>query len=157
MTSEPQTAGEPFAPGRRTGNPFLDHIGVVLEERRPGFARYRIPVVDEVRGGVAGSLHGGAVCTLVDIAAIGAVATALRPDERMAGTAEISVSFLRPALGETIFAEATLLKKGRTIAVCDVDVISDSGKLVAKGRVNYALRPVALLRADEEAGRPTID
>ena len=148
---------EPFTPGRRTGNPFLDHIGVLLEERKPGYARYRIPVVEEVRGGVAGSLHGGAVCTLVDIAAIGAVATMLRPDERMAGTAEINVSFLRPAIGETVYAEARLLKKGRTLAVCDVDVTNDAGKLVAKGRVNYALRPAALLTDDAERGRPTID
>ena len=148
---------EPFTPGRRTGNPFLDHIGVLLEERGTGYAHYRIPVVEEVRGGVAGSLHGGAVCTLVDIAAIGAVATMLRPDERMAGTAEINVSFLRPAIGETVYAEARLLKKGRTLAVCDVDVTNDAGKLVAKGRVNYALRPAALLTDDTERGRPTID
>ena len=148
---------EPFTPGRRTGNPFLDHIGVLLEARGPGYARYRIPVVEEVCGGVAGSLHGGAVCTLVDIAAIGAVATMLRPDERMAGTAEINVSFLRPAIGETVYAEARLLKKGRTLAVCDVDVTNDAGKLVAKGRVNYALRPAALLTPEAETGRPTID
>jgi uncharacterized protein (TIGR00369 family) len=89
-------ASEPFTPGQRTGNPFLDHIGVQLEERRPGYARYRIPVVEEVRGGVAGSLHGGAVCTLVDIAAIGAVATMLKPDERMAGTLR-PTALLRPS------------------------------------------------------------
>lgn len=148
---------EPFTPEKRTGNPFLDHIGVVLEERGPGYARYRIPVVAEVRGGVAGSLHGGAVCTLVDIAAIGAVASMLKPDERMAGTAEISVSFLRPAIGHTVFAEARLLKKGRTLAVCDVDVTNDAGKLVAKGRVGYALRPAALLGDEAERGKPAID
>ncbi len=148
---------EPFVPGHATGNPFLDHIGVLLEERSPGYARYRIPVVEEVRGGVAGSLHGGAVCTLVDIAAIGAVASMLRPDERMAGTAEISVSFLRPATGHTVYAEARLLKKGRTLAVCDVDVTNDAGKLVAKGRVGYALRPAALLRPEEHGGDPTVD
>ena len=148
---------EPFTPGQRTGNPFLDHIGVVLEERRDGYARYRLPVVEEVRGGVAGSVHGGAVCTLVDIAAIGAVASRLQPNERMAGTAEINVSFLRPATGQTIFAEATLLKKGRTLAVCDVNVTNDAGKLVAKGRVGYALRPAALLEGDSDRGRPSVD
>lgn len=160
MTSTPDAphdGPEPFAPGRATGNPFLDHIGVVLEERAPGYAKYRLPVVDHVRGGVAGSVHGGAVCTLIDIAAIGAVASMLQPDERMAGTAELNVSFLRPAIGRTIYAEAWLLKKGRTLAVCDVNVTSDTGKLVAKGRVGYAMRPVALLRADEAGGRPAID
>jgi acyl-CoA thioesterase len=148
---------EPFLPGQRTGNSFLDHLGVVLEERRDGYARYRLPVVEEVRGGIAGSVHGGAVCTLIDIAAIGAVASRLQANERMAGTAEINVSFLRPAIGQTVYAEATLLKKGRTLAVCDVSVTNDTGKLVAKGRVGYALRPAALLAADSERGRPTGD
>lgn len=148
---------EPFVPGRRTGNPFLDHIGAELEARRPGWARYRLPVTPEVRGGVAGSAHGGAICTLVDVAAIAAVATMLRPDERMAGTAELSVSFLRPAVGHTIYAEATLLKKGRTLAVCAVDVTNDAGKLVAVGRVGYAMRPTALLAQGEESGRESVD
>lgn len=143
---------DPFEPGKRTGNPFLDHVGVILDERKPGFARYRLPVTPEVGGGIASSVHGGAVCTLIDIAAIGAVASMLKPDERMAGTAELSVSFLRPAIGNVIFAEARLLKKGRTIAVCDVDVLSDSGKLVAKGRVGYALRPAALLAGEKLDG-----
>lgn len=122
-------------------NPFLDHVGIVPEQRSDGYARYSLAVRREVGGGVAGSVHGGALCTMVDIAAIGAVASLLRQDEQMAGTAELSVSFLRPAIGSTVYAEARVLKKGRTLAVCDVDVTTDQGKLVAKGRVSYALRP----------------
>lgn len=150
-------SSQPFNPGQRSGNPFLDHLGIVLEQRTPGYARYRLPVVAEVGGGVAGSVHGGAVCTLVDIAAIGAVSSMVGPDERMAGTAELSVSFLRPAIGRTIYAEGRLLKKGRTLAVCDVDVTNDAGKLVAKGRVGYAMRPAALLDTDPSPKLPRVD
>src|SRR4051794_27423135 len=85
------------SPDRRGRRSFTEVLGAVLEEARPGYARFRVPVVEAVSGGVAGGLHGGAVCTLVDIVAIGAVKSLVGPDEHMAGTAELSVSYLRPA------------------------------------------------------------
>ncbi len=47
--------------------------------------------------------------------------------------------------------------KGRTLAVCDVDVTNSEGTLVAKGRVSYALHLAALLTPDAERGRQTVD
>jgi uncharacterized protein (TIGR00369 family) len=83
---------------------------------------------------------------LVDIVTLSAVSSVARPDEQMAGTAELNVSYLRPALGDAVIAEARVLKKGRTLAVVDVDITGTDGRLVAKGRVSYALRPNALTR-----------
>lgn len=133
----------------RAANPFHELLGVELEERAPGYARVRLPVRAQLGGGVAGSLHGGVLSALVDIATLGALQGLFRPDERAAGTAELSISYLRPALGEYVAAEARVLKKGRTLAVIDVDITDPEGRLVAKGRVSYALRPAALLAPDE--------
>ena len=130
----------------QTGNPYHALIGVELVERGDGHARCRLPVTEKVRGGVAGSVHGGVISALVDIATLSAVASIVQPGEQMAGTAELSVSYLRPALGEAVFADARVLKKGRTLAVIDVDITNPDGTLVAKGRVSYALRPAALRR-----------
>ena len=124
----------------RAGNPYHALIGVEMVERGEGYARCRLPVAEKVRGGVAGSVHGGVISALVDIASIQAISTLVRPDERMAGTAELNVSYLRPALGEVVFAAARVLKKGRTLAVTDVDITDPNGRLLAKGRVAYALR-----------------
>ncbi len=130
----------------QSGNPYHALIGVELVERGEGAARIRLPVTEKVRGGVAGSVHGGVISALVDIATLPAVSSLVRPDEQMAGTAELNVSFLRPALGDAVFATARVLKKGRTIAVCDVEITEADGTLLAKGRVAYALRPSALRR-----------
>lgn len=124
----------------RAGNPYHALIGVEMVERGEGYARCRLPVAEKVRGGVAGSVHGGVISALVDIASIQAISTLVRPDEQMAGTAELNVSYLRPALGEVVFAAARVLKKGRTLAVTDVDITDPNGRLLAKGRVAYALR-----------------
>lgn len=129
-----------------TGNPYLRLIGVETVARGEGYARCRLPVEEKVQAGVAGSVHGGAISALVDIAAMQAVATLVHAGEQMAGTAELNVSYLRPAFGDAVFASAQVLRKGRTLAVCDVDIHAGDGKLVAKGRVSYALRPADLMR-----------
>jgi len=127
-------------------NPYHTLLGVELVSRGRGQARCRLPVTEKVRGGVAGSVHGGAISALVDIVTLAAVSSVAGPDEQMAGTAELNVSYLRPALGDATDAEARILKKGRTLIVLDVDVTDGDGRLVAKGRVSYALRPAALTR-----------
>jgi uncharacterized protein (TIGR00369 family) len=127
----------------QTGNPFHSLIGVELVRRGEGHARCRLPVTEKVRGGVAGSVHGGVLSALVDIVTLSAISTVVNPaEDQMAGTAELSISYLRPALGDAVYADARVLKKGRQIAVVDVDLTDPDGRLVAKGRVSYALRPV---------------
>ena len=124
----------------QAGNPYHALIGVELVEQSDGYARCRLPVTEKVRGGVGGSVHGGVLSSLVDIATIIAVSTQVQPHEQMAGTAELNISYLRPALGAAVFATAHVIKKGRSLAVCDVDVTDPHGRLLAKGRVSYALR-----------------
>ena len=126
----------------QTGNPFHTLIGVELVQRGEGHARCRLPVTEKVRGGVAGSVHGGVLSALVDIVTLSAISTVVNPaEDQMAGTAELSISYLRPALGDAVYADARVLKKGRQLAVVDVDLTDPDGRLVAKGRVSYALRP----------------
>src|SRR6266508_25950 len=51
--------------GIRTGNPFHDLLGVETVERGGGRARVRLPVTEQLKGGVGGSLHGGVLSSLV--------------------------------------------------------------------------------------------
>lgn len=136
-------------------NPYHALIGVELVERADGIARCRLPVTAKVAGGVAGSVHGGVLSALVDIAALHAIPTILVPGDTMAGTAELSISYLRPALTTMVYATARVLKKGRTLAVCDVEITDAEHRLVAKGRVSYALRPEALLRERNPIAGPS--
>lgn len=91
-------------------------------------------------GGIGGSVHGGLLATMVDIVMLEALSATRQPGDQFAGTAELSISYLRPALGKRVFAEATVIKKGRSLAVSEVSITDEQGRLCARGRTTYALR-----------------
>jgi len=120
--------------------PLHRFLGLRLEEERPGFARISMKTGPNTLGGVGGSVHGGLLAALVDIAMLQAQFTLIEPDEQPAGTADLNITYLRPALGERIYAEAAVLKKGRSLIVTEVSILDEQGTLCAKGRTLYAVR-----------------
>ncbi len=120
--------------------PLHRAMGLTLDQLRKGFARVSMRPSDFTIGGVAGSVHGGLLAALVDIAMLEALMTLFDDEEQPAGTADLNITFMRPALGEEIYAEATVLRKGRQIAVTEVSILDGEGRLCAKGRTLYAIR-----------------
>jgi uncharacterized protein (TIGR00369 family) len=120
--------------------PFHRYLGMRLEERRDGFARLRLTISEQTPTGIGGSVNGGVIATLIDMAALPAVFTGLKEGTRPAGTADLQVTYLRQAHGRWIDAEATVIKRGRQLCVVEVSVINDDGELCARGRVLYAVR-----------------
>ncbi|MGI8926087.1 MAG: PaaI family thioesterase [Tepidiformaceae bacterium] len=121
--------------------PLHRAMGLTLEEARPGFARICMETGPFTLGGVGGSVHGGLLAAMVDIAMLEALFATFRPDEQAAGTADLNITYLRPALSKHIYAEATVLRKGRSLAVTEVSILDDEGRLCARGRTIYAIRP----------------
>ena len=132
------------APGSLLENfddlPFHRYLGMRLLERSDGFARLRLTVGADTPTGVGGSVNGGVIATLVDMAALPAVFTGLRAGSVPAGTADLQVSYLRQAHGAWLDADATVVKRGRQLCHVEVSVVNDAGGLCARGRVLYALR-----------------
>jgi uncharacterized protein (TIGR00369 family) len=120
--------------------PFHRYLGVKLVEHRDGYARLRLTVTDDTPTGIGGSVNGGAVATLIDMAIIPAVFTGMREGSQPAGTADLQVTYLRQAQGQWLDAEATVIKRGRQLCSVEVSVVNDTGVLCARGRVLYALR-----------------
>jgi uncharacterized protein (TIGR00369 family) len=123
--------------------PLHKTLGLTLEEMRPGFARICMTTGALTRGGVGGSVHGGLLAALVDVVMLRALSPLFRQDEQPGGTADLNITYLRPALGARIYAEAEVLRKGRSLAVTEVSILDELGTLLAKGRVIYSLRPRA--------------
>jgi uncharacterized protein (TIGR00369 family) len=91
-------------------------------------------------GGIGGSVHGGLLAALVDIAMLEAMFPLFTPNEQPAGTADLNITYLRPAMGPKVYAEATVLRKGRQLAVTEVKILDQAGALLATGRTIYSLR-----------------
>ena len=98
-----------------------------------------LPITRDTAGGARGGVHGGILASLADIGVVAAVLSTCRVGEQMQGTSELNISYLRPAVGSMVRVESTVIKKGRSLAVGDVDLLSDQGKLIAKARVTYAI------------------
>ncbi len=128
---------------RARSNRFWQHLGIDVAEVREGWARLRVEVSDELRNAPGAPVHGGVYAALVD-AAIGCALATVNPES--AGgvgqtTLDLNVTYLAAARGPTIFAEGTLLRRGRTVAFGDVRVTDDAGALVAVGRATYLILP----------------
>jgi uncharacterized protein (TIGR00369 family) len=120
--------------------PFHRYLGLRLVERSDGYARLRLTRTPDTPTGIGGSVNGGVIATMVDMATIPAVFTGLRDGSTPAGTADLQVTYLRPAHGAWIEAEANVIKRGRQLCTVEVSITNDAGELCARGRVLYALR-----------------
>ncbi len=120
--------------------PLQKMLGITLIERRVGFGRICLARTAATPQGIGGSVHGGVLAAMVDIAMLVAVFTQLRPGQEPAGTADLNISYLRPAQGPRIFADATVVKHGRQLAMVEVGIVDDEDRLCAKGRTLYAFR-----------------
>ncbi|MDA0340157.1 MAG: PaaI family thioesterase [Proteobacteria bacterium] len=96
----------------------------------------RMPMRPEFeRRAGTGQYHGGAIAALIDIA--GDYALVMKVGGGVP-TINFRVDFLRPASNTALTATATTRRLGRTVAVVDIDVHDDNGKLCAVGRGTYS-------------------
>ena len=112
--------------------------GMSLVSMKDGQASVRLEVSPEVQN-MGGTLHGGAIATLVDDAGTLAIMSA-DTDSRPGVTTDLNVSYFSAARGgEAVLAEATALKTGKTLGFVSVDIKTEGGKLVAQGRMTKFL------------------
>jgi uncharacterized protein (TIGR00369 family) len=79
--------------------------------------------------------HGGVIASLIDIAGDFALIWKLGYG---VPTINFRTDYIRPAFDTDLIAHAHIRRIGRTIAVCDIDVVNEDGKLIATGRGCYS-------------------
>jgi len=121
-------------------NPYHQYLGLRLIETRTDYARLRLTINEQTPTGVGGSVNGGVLSTMVDMAAVPAVFSNMAEKSEPAGTADLQITFLRQAHGKWIDAEARVIKRGRQLCTIQVDIKDPKDQLCACGRVLYAIR-----------------
>lgn len=120
--------------------PLHAMLGITFIERRPGFGKIRLLKTADTPGGIGGSVHGGILACMVDVVMLVAMFAEMRDGEVPAGTAELGITYLRQTHGDAIYASATVVKRGRTLSLVEVDITDDEDRLCARGRTLYAFR-----------------
>lgn len=118
------------------GGPFARLLGIQFEHVAAGRSRLRMQVRPDFLNS-RGTLHGGVLSSLVDLA----IGMAIRGDERGGGprraTVDLNVTFLRPIRQGLVAVEGWVLRRGRTMASGEAEVFNDRGELLAKGRATF--------------------
>lgn len=78
-----------------------------------------------------GTLHGGVLCDLADLAMGCAYASNLGREETFT-TMELKINFLRPVWKEKLCAVGKVVNRGRTVGMVECEITDSQGRLVAK-------------------------
>ena len=126
---------EQFVPA----SPFAALLGLRVAELGDGSARLTLPFRDELAT-MGRRVHGGAIATALDTAAMAAAWSGAELPERLAGaTASMSVEYVSAADGVDLDVSATLLRRGRSLCSVEAEARTPDGTLVAKALVTYKL------------------
>jgi uncharacterized protein (TIGR00369 family) len=120
-------------------SPFVGYLSITMDDIQPGVATLTLPFDPSVVT-IGDTVHGGAIASLIDTAAMVAAWSDVAVPERLRGTTVgMTVSYLAAANGEDLHATARVLRRGRSLVYLDVEVHGAAGGLVAKGLVTYKI------------------
>ncbi|HSH03263.1 MAG TPA: PaaI family thioesterase [Anaerolineae bacterium] len=100
---------------------LMAHLGASLHHIEPGYVAISLPYTNQV-GQQHGLFHAGTSASIAD-SACGYAALSLMPPLSDVLSIEFKINLLAPALGHTLIAHARVIRPGRTITVCQADLI----------------------------------
>ncbi len=117
--------------------PLGAKLGIVAEVLAGDEVRLRMPF-DPTNATLGDMVHGGAIATLADMTVMAAAwSGADVPDSLRGVTTSLSMQFLAPARATALIGVGRVLRRGKTLVNCDVDVVTPDGEAVAKAIATY--------------------
>ena len=119
--------------------PFAQMLGLKIESGASGIASVRMPFSMRILndGGLRAPIHGGAIATLIDVAACAAIWSL--PQTTRSATISITVSYTGFAVNSDLIAHAKVKRAGKSIASIAVEVLDASNALIADALVIYKI------------------
>jgi len=118
--------------------PFLAHLKILTETLGEGTARVSIPIEPHLTNSL-GTAHGGVILSLLDVALCTAART-LHPESVGVITIDLSTSFIGGASGGKLYADARVLRDGRSMSFVEAEAKNEDGSLVAKAIATVRVR-----------------
>ena len=110
--------------------PFVAHLKILTETLGEGTAQLSLPVDAHLTNSL-GTVHGGVIMSLLDVALCTAART-LHPESVGVITINMSTSFIGGGKGAKLLADARVLKDGRSMSFVEAEAKNDDGSIVAK-------------------------
>ncbi len=109
---------------------FSINSGMKLVELREEYAKVEL-TISENSLNFMGSIHGGLLYTMADVAAGAAMAFC----GKQVVTLNASTEYIKPAISGKVIAEGKVIAHGKTIGRCEVEVQGEDGTLYSKSHI----------------------
>ena len=126
--------------------PIATLIGFRMTAIEPGRSRFEMDA-DHRHHNPMGTLHGGVLCDIADVAMGSAYAATLEEGESFT-TLELKINFLRPVIAAHLTADALVVQRGKTVGLTECSITDECGRLIAK-----ATSTCLTLRGEQARGR----
>ena len=117
--------------------PFLAHLKILTEDLGQGTAKLSLPIEAHLTNSM-GTVHGGVIMSLLDIALCTAARTLYDPP-RSIMTIDLSTQFIGTTTG-LLRAEGRVMKAGQSTIFCEGEARDEKGELVAKAIGTFRAR-----------------
>jgi uncharacterized protein (TIGR00369 family) len=134
------TGGADFIKGLSEAS-FVRRLGIEVETIEPDRAVLTLPFDDEAVT-VQDIIHGGAIASLIDTAAVAAAWSTVdfEGDQPHGATVSLTVNYLSSARSQGIAAEAKVQRRGSRIVFLEVTVTgTEDDRVIATALVTYSL------------------
>jgi len=126
---------------------FNRHLGIRVESFDLAAPKLRFDMRPELVGNPTRQiLHGGVISATLDVAGgfaimmqLAAEMTGIPTSFPKMGTIDMRVDYLRPGRGRHFIATARIVRKGSRIAVTHMELVNDTGELIATGSAAYVV------------------
>lgn len=109
----------------------VDTTGIYIEEADLGYSKVSLKL-DERHLNAAGNIMGGVYYTMADFA----FGVAVNFDKPYTVTWDSQINFFMPSKGDTLYAEAHMIKDGSRMCSCEVWVTDNLGNKIAFSVIN---------------------
>ena len=116
---------------------FREHVALQVEPLEDGTSRVVLDA-GEQHLNPHGSVHGGVLATMIDVAMGTAVATT---GGQSPVTVSLTVTYLEPGRPGQLAATARVRKRGKRLMVVEAEVVQDGGDVVADALATFSVRP----------------
>jgi uncharacterized protein (TIGR00369 family) len=115
--------------------PLHDMMGLTIVDGGPPMVM-TMELTDAVRGPVEGTVHGGMLATLADVASALALRESLEPTE-IPVTTDIHLRYYRQPQGGPLTAVAEVVHRGRRLLGTDCSITDSEQRVLARSTATY--------------------
>lgn len=126
----------------RDRSPVHERLQISVVHQEQGVAVLSMPLAEDVRGAVEGSIHGGMLATLADAASGFCLEDSFDLGSQIPVTTDMNIRYYRQPHEGPIVAEAKVVHRGRRLLSSECSIVDAAQRVLARSTATYMIVPL---------------